>query len=192
MNGQIVNYANIASDVGVDAKTVRSYFEILEDTLIGRFLPPLPAKPGSRKHLAATPKFYLFDPGVSRVLRRVNLTGLNGPEAGHLFETFIAHELFASVSYRGSRKPIHYYRTKAGAEVDFILNQGDTAIEVKLSGSIRSTDLRGLNSFLEDAPGARAVVVCLEARRRTVTAYGKRIEIFPWADFCQALWTGEI
>lgn len=191
MNAQIVNYASIASDVGVDAKTVRSYFEILQDTLIGRFLPPLPAKPGSRKLLAASPKFYLFDPGVARVLRRVKLTGLEGPEAGHLFETFIAHELFAWISYRENRKPIHFYRTKAGAEVDFVLNLGETAIETKLSRDIRNTDLRGLNSFLDEVPDARAILVCLEPRRRTVQAYGKQIEIWPWRDFCTALWNGE-
>lgn len=191
MNGQIVNYAAIASDVGVDAKTVRSYFEILQDTLVGRFLEPLPAKPGSRKLLSASPKFYLFDPGVARVLRRVKLTGLSGPEAGHLFETLIAHELFAWIAYQENRKPIHFYRTKAGAEVDFVLNMGETAIECKLSGEIRGTDLRGINSFLDEYPDARAIVICQEHRRRNVEAQGRTIEIWPWRDFLTALWAGE-
>ncbi len=116
MNGQLVKYAAIASDVGVDAKTARSYFEILEDTLIARMLPPLPSKPGSRKQLSATPKFYLFDTGVVRTMRRVQLSagGLAGTEAGHLFETFLAHELFAYHAYAETRKPIHFFRTKAG------------------------------------------------------------------------------
>lgn len=192
MNTEIVNYTKIATDVGVDAKTVRSYFEILQDTLIGRFLEPLPAKPGSRKNLLSTPKFYLFDSGLARALRRVRITALMGPEAGHLFETFIAHELFASISYRETRQPVHYYRTKAGAEVDFVLNYGQTAIEVKLARDVRRADLRGLNSFLDEYPEARAVVVCLEPVQRTITANGRKIEIFPWAEFCQALWRGGI
>lgn len=192
MNGQIVNYAKIASDVGVDAKTVRSYFEILEDTLIGRFLPPVPEKPGSRKGLVAAPKFFLFDTGVARYLRRVNLTGLEGPEAGHLFETYIAHELFAAISYQRTRQRLHYYRTRGGAEVDFVVELGAVAIEAKLSTNIRNTDLRGLNSFMDEYPAARAIVVCLEPMRRVVTAYGKRVEIMPWKEFCQGLWNGDI
>lgn len=108
-NGEIVNYAAIASYVSVDSKTVRSYFEILEDTMIGRFL-PLPAKPGSRKHLVATPKFHLFDPGVARILRRVNISALQRREGDRLFETFVAHELRASTAYRKSSRVIHYYR----------------------------------------------------------------------------------
>jgi predicted AAA+ superfamily ATPase len=193
MNGQLVNYASIASDVGVDAKTVRSYFEILEDTMIARMLMPLPAKPGSRKHLSSTPKFYVFDPGVARTMRRVRLTGIEGAEAGHLFETFVANELYAHRSYAETRQPVHYYRTKAGAEVDFVLNEGETGIEVKVSRNIRGRDLSGLNSFLDEYPKARAIVVCLEERRRTVVdASGRAIEILPWADFCSALWKGEI
>lgn len=143
-NGEIVNYAAIASDVSVDSKTMRSF----EDTMIGRFLPP-PAKPGSRKHLVATPKFHLFDPGVARILRRVNISALEGREAGRLFGTFIAHELRASTAYRKSSRVIHYYRTKARAEVDFILNHRETAIKVTISRNVREADLKGLKFFKE-------------------------------------------
>jgi uncharacterized protein len=192
MNGELVNYAKIASDVGVDAKTVKGYFEILEDTLLGRFLEPLPSKPGSRKHLVATPKFYLFDPGVAGALRRTEISSLAGAEAGHLLETFIAHELSAFHSYRASRRSMHFYRTKAGAEIDFVLNGGEVAIEVKLSDHIRGADLRSLNGFLEEFPLARAIIVCLEPRSRIVTAGTKSIEILPWEEFCSKLWKGEV
>ncbi|MFN7925486.1 MAG: AAA family ATPase [Bryobacteraceae bacterium] len=191
-NGQIVNYTKIASDVGVDAKTVKSYFQILVDTLIGRFLEPLPAKPGSRKNLTASPKFYLFDPGVARFIRHSRIEGLDGSEAGHLFETFLVNELLAALAYKEIRKPVHFYRTKDDAEVDFIVNHGEVAIEAKLSQNVRSPDLRGLNNFLDYEPTARAIVVCLEARRRVVTANGKTIEIFPWKEFCSELWAGKI
>ena len=194
MNGQLINYASIASDVGVAAKTVRSYFEILGDTMIGRMLEPLPAKEGSRKQLSATPKFFMFDPGVARMMRRGRAdAALQGMESGHLFETFIAHELFAHRSYADTHFDMHFYRTKAGAEVDFILGTGGVAIEVTISRNVRARDLSGLNSFLDEYPKARAIVVCLEDRRRVIEdATGRRIEIFPWAEFCAALWRGEI
>jgi predicted AAA+ superfamily ATPase len=192
MNGEMVNYARIASDVGVDAKTVKAYFEILEDTLLGRLVAPMPMKPGSRKHLVATPKFYLFDPGVAGALRRTEINNLAGAEAGHLMETFIAHELFAFHSYRSNRRLIHFYRTKAGAEIDFVLNHGEVAIEVTVADHIRGTDLRALNGFLEEFPQARAIVVCLEPRRRIVTSGTKSIEILPWQEFCRLLWQGQV
>jgi predicted AAA+ superfamily ATPase len=191
-NGELVNHKQIASDVGVDAKSVKSYFQILTDTLLGRYLEPLPVKPGSRKNLVATPKFYLFDPGVVSILRHTQLTGLNGAEAGHLFETFIANELFAWMSYRERRRPIHFYRTRTGAEIDFVLGKGEAAIEVKLTDRIRATDLQSLNGFLAEYPTARAIVVCLEKLPRVVEAEGRAITILPWRDFCQRLWSGAL
>ncbi len=135
MNGELVNSAKIASDVGVDAKSVRSYFSILEDTLLGSFLEPLSSKKGSRKQMTATPKFYLFDPGVARTLRRTTIQAVVGPEAGHLFETFLLNELRAYLSYHESRAPLNFYRTRDGAEVDFVIDNGAIAIEAKNFGS---------------------------------------------------------
>lgn len=192
MNGEMVNYAKIASDVGVDAKTVRSYFEILRDTMVGYFLEPLPAKAGSRKNLVATPKFYLFDTGIARTLRRVRIDALHGAEAGHLFETFISHEIRACLAYQERDTPVHFYRTKAHAEADFVLGEGETAIEVKLSAHVRGPDLRGLNSFLDEYPGARAIVVCLEERPRIATLGGRPVEVLPWRVFLAKLWNREI
>src|SRR5689334_15644102 len=113
-------------------KTVKAYFEILEDTLMGRFVAPLPSKPGSRKHLVATPKFYLLDTVVAGALRQTSISSLAGGTAGHLMETFIANELAAFHSYWGRRRSMYFYRTKAGSEIDFVLNYGEVAIEVKL------------------------------------------------------------
>ena len=192
MNGELVNYAKIAADVGVDAKSVRSYFSILEDTLLGSFLEPLSSRQGSRKQLSATPKFYLFDPGVARILRNTMLRAVVGPEAGHLFETFIMNELRALLSYREMSLPLNFYRTRDGAEVDFVIDKGAIAIEAKISDNIRSADLRSLNSFLGEYPKAKAIVVCLEDRKRVVELDGHRVEIHPWRVFCEELWAGKI
>ena len=191
-NGQLVNYSGIASDVGVDLKTVQAYFEILSDTLLGRMLEPLPAKPGSRKNLVATPKFYFCDPGIARELRGSNFREARHAE-GHLFETFIANELFAYISYRRQRIPIHFYRTHTGAEVDFVLNNGELGIEATLQGdNIRAQDLRGMNDFLNRHPKARAIVVSLATRPRRIEKDGRFIDILPWQDFCTMLWAGQL
>ncbi len=153
---------------------------------------PLPARPGSRKNLISTPKFYLFDTGVARTLRRTSIGGLRGAEAGHLFETFIANKLFAYLSCNNRREPVHFYRTKAGSEIDFVLNHGAVLIECKLSADIRSAGLRALNQFLTESPKSKAIVVSMEPRSRVVEAEGRRIEIHPWREFCQRLWAGKI
>lgn len=190
-NGQLVNYARMASDVGVDAKSIRSYFEILEDTLLGRFLEPLPARPGSRRNLVATPKFYFCDPGLARQLRGSNFREVRHAE-GHLFESFIANEIFAYLSYHRLDIPVHFYRTHAGAEVDFVLDKGRVAIEATLDDNPRATDLRGMNDFLSRWPEARPIVVCLTQFPRVIEKDGRRIEILPWREFCTRLWRGEL
>src|SRR5690606_7834379 len=69
MNGRVLNFASIGRDAGVDTKTVQSYFQILEDTLLGFFLPPYHAS--ERKRETTNPKFYFFDTGVKRALERM-------------------------------------------------------------------------------------------------------------------------
>ena len=192
MNSELVNYAKIAADCGVDAKSVRAYFSILEDTLLGSFLEPLTSKTGSRKQLVATPKFYLFDPGVARTLRRSTINAVAGPEAGHLFETFLLNELRAYLSYRERNVPLNFYRTRDGAEVDFILGNGAVAIESKISDRVRTADLRSLSSFLGEYPRAKTIVVTQEPRKRVIELEGKRVEIHPWRVFCEELWAGKI
>ena len=189
-NGQLVNYAKMASDVGVDAKSIRTYFEILEDTLLGRFLQPLPAKPGSRKNLVATPKFFFCDPGIARQLRGSNFREARHAE-GHLFETFLANEIFAYLAYHDLRPGLHFYRTHSGAEVDFVLGNGALAIEATLDDHVRAEDLRGLNDFLERYPDARALVVSFEPRARILEKNGRMIEVLPWREFCTRWWAGE-
>src|SRR5690606_8060800 len=65
-NVTLINYTNIARDTGVDDKTIKSYFEILEDTLMGFYLTAF--SPSVRKTVYKSPKFYFFDPGVTRAL----------------------------------------------------------------------------------------------------------------------------
>jgi len=68
-HGEMINYSNIARDCGVDRKTVRTYFEILEDIYLGYFLHPYRARI-NRQTIQETPKFYLFDTGIANYLKR--------------------------------------------------------------------------------------------------------------------------
>lgn len=185
--GELVNYANIARDCGVDAKTVKGYYEILVDTLLGNFIYPFQTRSG-RDQITKTPKFYLFDVGVAGYLARRSISEARGPDFGRALEHFILMELLAYRSYSEKDFAISFWRTKTGYEVDFILGDAQVAVEVKGSDRIDAVDLRPIKAFGEAHGTAKLWVVCNEPRRRVV---GK-VTIVPWHDFIQSLWRDEL
>ncbi|MCK4608755.1 MAG: ATP-binding protein [Gammaproteobacteria bacterium] len=191
-NGELVNYNNIARDCGVDAKTVKSYYEILVDTLIGYFVPPF-SKKNKRDAIAAIPKFYLFDVGIANHLAHRQINVLKGPEAGHSLEHYILMEL---TGYRGINDldfPINFWRTKQGLEVDFILGDAEIAIEVKINDNVNKEDLKGLCRFTDEYKPQQSLVVSLDTRKRKIqTPAGNFITIMPYLEFLQALWDKKI
>ncbi len=191
-HGELTNYVNIARDCGVDSKTVKEYYEILVDTLVAYRLDPF-NKLGKRDIITATPKFYLFDVGVAGFLMKRTIHSLKGKEAGAAFEHWILTEL---VAYRGLNDldfSISYWRTKSDLEVDFILGEGHTAIEVKISSQINKSDLRGLAAFIEEHNPKQAFCVSLTPRTRKLTLPNGAVIIdIPWQIFIQKLWNKEI
>lgn len=191
-HGQLVSYKNIASDCGVDAKTVKEYFEILKDTYCASFLAPLHKK-RDRKTIMATPKFYFFDPGVANFLVKESLSQLKGPQAGTSFEGYIFHEIQTYRTYAEKDFEMHYWRTTAGHEVDFVLNKGEICVETKISEKIQLSDLRGMRSLQNQMCVKKAYVVCLEKRPRLMTTpEGHQIHIMPWRHFLEALWGNDV
>jgi predicted AAA+ superfamily ATPase len=187
-NGQMLNFANIARDCAVDAKTVKEYYQILHDTLVGYFVFPFHKKI-KRDLIQSTPKFYLFDVGVTNYLQHRKINLLRGDEAGQSFEHFIFMELIAFFGLNEMDVPIHYWRSKSGLEVDFIFNHGEVAIEVKISNAPDISDLKGLRAYCEDYQPKHAIVVCLAPRKRIVATIGKTaIEVLPWEEFLDNLW----
>jgi predicted AAA+ superfamily ATPase len=184
-----VQFANIASDCGVAANTIKGYFEILVDTLQGRWLPSYRRRP--KRRVVAAPKFYFADVGVVNHLARRGQVVQGTSDYGKAFENWIFHELVAYNSYRKRRAELTYWRLASGAaEVDFIINDFEVALEVKSGDHIRGDDLKGLRSLLQDQPTAKQlIVVCQEARTR-VTSDG--IKIMPYRSFVKALWQGEL
>lgn len=190
-HGGLVNFSNISRECGIDSKTVQNYYQILVDTLLGYFIYPY-AKKSKRALIQNMPKFYLFDTGVANTLSHAFFETLSGTLAGKAFEHFILMELIA---YRGLKHldfKISFWRTKTGLEVDFVLEDAQMAIEVKISQRVDKTELKGICAFQEEYPKARCIVVSADTRARVLqTSYG-RLEIFPWKVFLEKLWTGSI
>jgi predicted AAA+ superfamily ATPase len=185
-NGEMVNYANIASDCGVSAVTVKEYFQILEDTLVGRFLPSYQKKP--KRRVITAPKFYFFDIGVVNYLLKRGKIDFGSELFGNAFEHFIYNELYAHSSYSGKDYPIYYWRTASQIEIDFVLGNHDVAIEVKATSNVQSRHLKGLKSFSEEYAVNQLVLVCNEPLPRI----SEGVRILPWKVFLEELWAGRI
>jgi predicted AAA+ superfamily ATPase len=185
-HGELINYANIARDCGVDAKTVKEYYQILVDTLLGSFVEPFKRRQ-SRQVIGKAPKFYLFDVGVAGALTQRVIPEPRGEMFGRAFEHFIYMEILAYRAYSELAYPINFWRTKSGLEVDFILAGGEVAIEVKGAGRVSEPDLYALRSFTEEFKPKHALLVCTEKVERVVGT----LRIVPWRTFLTKLWAGE-
>ncbi|MCQ2226505.1 MAG: AAA family ATPase [Bacteroidales bacterium] len=185
-DGEMVNYQNIAQDCGVSANTIKEYFQILEDTLLGFYIPAY-TKTIKRK-IVQSPKFYLFDVGVTNYLLGRKDLKRGSVEYGHAFEHFIVQELVAYISYSDNSNRISYWRTYTQIEVDVILGDAKVAIEIKSADEIMNKHLKGLKAFREEYPETRLMVVSLDKLTRTSDG----IEIMYVYDFLRMLWKGEI
>ena len=188
-NGELLNYTNVAREVGVSAKIVRGYFDVLEDTLLGFRLAPWTKSPNRR--LIQTPKFYLFDVGIANHLAR-RRPRAGTPEFGKSVEHLVLLELLAFRSYRNQDLEIRYWRTSTGQEVDFILDDKAVAIEVKASTRVANVTLRSLSVLADNGPVRRRIVVCLERQPRVVPDRHGPIQLLPLRDFLEELWAGTI
>jgi predicted AAA+ superfamily ATPase len=186
-HGELTNFSNIARECGVDAKTVKEYYQILVDTLLGRMVEPFKKRKG-RRVISRTPKFYLFDVGVAGAITKRQVVQERGELFGRAFEHFIFMELRAHSSYYELNYEINFWRTKSGLEVDFVLGSGEVAIEVKSSDRVDARALRPLNAFIEEYSPRLALFVCNEPEERIVN----QIRIMPWREFLNELWEGRI
>jgi predicted AAA+ superfamily ATPase len=119
LNGQIINAQNIAREAAVPRSSVVVYFSILEDTLLGRFLPAYRAQAKVREQ--THPKFYWFDPGVARAGAGLLFDPLERVWKGTALETLVYHELEVYNRTQNRNRPIAFYRTAAGSEIDFVI-----------------------------------------------------------------------
>jgi len=185
-NGEIINYSNIARECGISSPTVKEYFQILKDTLIGYYLPSYRKRP--KRRVLHAPKFYFFDLGlVNFLLKRGNIQP-DSEAFGKAFEHFIFQELMAYSHYSRKNYDLHYWRTASQMEVDFILGEHEVALEVKGTKNVSSHHLQNLKSFNEEYRPKRSIVVSCDPHPRQ----SETILILPWQDFLERLWDGEI
>jgi uncharacterized protein len=185
---ELVNFSTIARDCGVSSHTIKGYFGILEDTLLGRWLPGYTKRP--KRRVIAAPKFYFSDVGIVNHLSRRRMRLARGTELyGKAFENWVFHEIAAYNAYHEAFARLSYWRLASGIEVDFVLNDVEIAIEAKATAKVTADHLRGLRNLPQDHPEVRhRIVVCLESKSRR-TEDG--IRILPAREFCQRLNAGE-
>jgi predicted AAA+ superfamily ATPase len=185
-NGGIVNFQNIATECGISAPTAKEYFQILEDTLIGRFIPAYRKRP--KRRVILSPRFYFFDVGIANFLIKRGRIQPRSESFGRAFEHFIYQEIAAHCHYSGIHYPIAYWHTASGLEVDFILGDHEIAIEIKGVEQVTGNHLRGLSAFMEEYIPKQAIIVSLDPRPRKVGA----ISVMPWQYFMEQLWAGKL
>lgn len=183
-DSEIVNYTNISRDCGVSNNTVKEYFQILEDTLLARWLPAYSRKPKRRVISAA--KFYFSDVGIVNFLAKRGDVIQGSSLFGKAFENYIFHELSAYNHYSEKYFDLSYWRLTTGVEVDFIINDMEIAIEAKASTKITLDHLKGLHNLKLDHPKIKhRIIVCLESKER-ITSDG--VLILPVKKFLKRLW----
>lgn len=182
-DGEMVNYNNIASDCGVSATTVSSYFDILEDTLVGYRIPAF--RKVMKRKLVQAPKFYYFDVGVANYLLHRKELVRGTPEYGHAFEHLVIQELYAWMHYSHSEEKLSYWRTYTGVEVDVVMGDARVAIEIKSVEEVMPKHLKGLKAFGEEHPNSRKMIISLDPINRSVGD----IECVYVLDFFKNLWT---
>jgi len=181
--GSVLNMSAVARDASVNAKVVEGYFGLIEDLLLAVRLPVFTKR--TKRLMIAHPKFYFFDAGVYRALRPRGPLDTEYEIDGPALETVVLSQLRAVNDAHDLGYTIHYWRTKSGNEVDFVLygERGLVAIEVKRSDRARDGDLDGLRAFRDDYPMARTYLVNMSSRREHV----RDIEIVPVDEFSHAL-----
>jgi hypothetical protein len=163
-NGSMLNLTSIAQDAGLPPTTASRYLSRLELSLLVRRLPPYTVNRGKR--LSKTPKLFWSDSGLA-----AHLAGFSDASAlakdrpwGAWLESWVGHHLHTWASLRSPRPQLCYWRTSAGAEVDFIIESGRTLLPIEVKSTERPVgkDIAGLESFLDLYPGARVgLLACL-------------------------------
>ncbi len=180
-NGRILNYSILARSINMTVHTVKNYFQVLEDTLLGFFLMPFADSTATkiRKH----PKFYFFDTGVHRALLKKTTLALEKmtQEFGDTFEHFLIREIITLSKYADNDYEFSFYRTQTNLEVDLIVNcpNGDVfAIEIKSSNNPDSREFSGLKSFANICPQAKLFCTCTALKASVKNG----IRIIPWQE----------
>jgi len=181
MSGQPVNYSAIATDCGISDQTVRDYFSILEDTLVGTMLPAYDRS--ARKQALLSPKFYFFDSGVERALKNDLQGSLPNDQQllGRYFEAFLVNQIKSLSAYFERDYKLYHYRTSGGVECDLVIERPGkktVALEIKLTEQITQDHLAGLARAGKALPECELVCVSQDPHAKKMDG----IRALPWRE----------
>ena len=182
--GELVNFSAVGRDCHLLTPTVQSYYEILEDTLIGFKLQPWLRS--ARKRMVAHPRFYFFDNGITNSINHRLNSPLDPQTRGRLFEQFIILETYRLIHYSQSETKMFFWRTNNGAEVDLLLEKNGqivAAFEIKSTKEVTGADLSGIRSFKEDFTDTPTFVVANVNNAYTLD----ETKVIPWSEYLQSL-----
>lgn len=179
-SGEVLNFSKIAQDAQLSPPTVRQYFEILEDTLLGFYLKPWQSP---KRKAIQTARFYLFDLGIRWFLSQVDALPEQSDLFGRAFESFIIQEIYALCTYKRLRKPLCFWRTTHQDEVDLIIGD-DYAIEIKSSVKVADRACKHLIKIKDEGFPGTLVLVSRDPIRRDKDG----IQMWFWEDFLTRLW----
>lgn len=189
-NGKILNFAKLSHDVGVDDKTVKTYYQILEDTLLGFSLDPYHAS--FRKRFLRKPKFYFIDVGISRALAN-QLSVPPTPATsyyGEVFEQLVISEIFKIVHTHDLEYKLSYFTTTHGVEIDLVVERPGKKtllIEIKSAAQPHQLDLKNLAALADEIEAAEPICLsnCSEPFRVN------SISVYPWREGVKKLFAQE-
>lgn len=145
--GQLLNYSNLANEVGVDVKTIQSWMGILQAAYQVFILPPFFRN--FNKRIVKTPKLYFYDTGLAcHLLQITNPAQLfQHPYRGALFENFVITELLKNRYNQGRRSNLYFWRDSTGNEIDVVIDEGIslTPIEIKSGATLSDSLFKGIN-----------------------------------------------
>jgi predicted AAA+ superfamily ATPase len=182
-SGKILNFAKISHDVGADDKTVKTYYQVLEETLLGFFLDPYHAS--FRKRFLRKPKFYFIDIGISRALaNQLSVPPTPGTSYyGEIFEQLVISEIYKLIHTRDLDYKLSYFTTTHGVEIDLVVERPGMKtllIEIKSAAQPHQLELKNLQAIANDFDEAEAICLsnCLESFRvHSVSVYPWRIGV---------------
>lgn len=183
-----VNLSSIGRECGVSHHTVRGYYQILVDTLQGRWLHAYRRRP--KRRIATAPKFFFADVGVVNVLAQRRSLAPGNELFGKAFENWVFHEIVCYDAYRRKNARLSFWRLTSGAEVDFIVNDMEVALEAKSSRVVTDDHLRGLRNLAQDYPAVKRRIVVSTEKHAWRSSDG--IEVLPAREFVDQLWAGDV
>ena len=197
LSGQVLNVQNVAREAAVPRATVAGYFDILAQTLLAHLLPAY--RPGVKVREGAHPKFFWVDSGVARAAAGLAFDPIDRTWLGQSLETLIYHELRTYNQVKRRHRQIAYYRTAAGAEIDFVVETRMrrsnrppqvVCIEVKMASQWNRKWERAIRD-LNDTPGIE-VSRMIAVYTGTDTWHYDGLDVLPVQEFLEKLHAGEV